>query len=209
MSANPAMLGEWIHIPEQGEGPAKEQRSDECIQKDDMAQLAVLAQRVALKHKMTRVQVLESLSETIMGSARKPDTSGTPATPVLILGEDVLFIGKHKGKTYVDIAENDPCYLKWVLTNPEEGMSVQLKHFRKWLEVRYRQAKFNKSGTTIMVRKSDSLILVGPMAGRVMPAETAEPTEQKFDDHERKTMEENVQKLLSSGLPSSSASSKR
>ena len=292
MAANPSAMGEWTQIPEQDQGPAKGVDArmmvyDELTLETEMTQLAILVQRLALRYQMTRVQMLEHLSEAILGgpvnykpgptprrsedesdeecwisyrqqqrerqgqenlpqgkaqdksSARPAVSQSTAAVDsadayativsdhVLRVarigieiphpgnpGEDVLHIGKHKGKTYQDIAENEPSYLKWVMTNPtnpDEGMSPQLKHFRKWLEARYRLAKLNKS--LALVRKVDSKIVCGPMTGRIMPTENDAALQQQFDVKEQKTMEENIRMLQAHGclcLPSTlSASSRR
>ena len=275
MAANSSAMGEWTHIPEQDH--------EELTLETEMTYVAIRVQRLALRYQMTRVQMLEHLSEAILGgpvnykpgptprrsdeecwisygqqqrerqgqenlpqekakdkSSARPAVSQSKAAVdsadayativsdhVLRVahigieiphpgnpGEDVLQIGKHKGKTYQHIAENEPSYLKWVMTNPtnpDDGMSPQLKHFRKFLEARYRLAKVNKS--LALVRKVDSKIVCGPMTGRIMPTENDAALQQQFDVKEQKTMEENIRMLQAHGglcLPSTlSASSRR
>ena len=211
-------MGEWTQIvetsPGDQPGPAKERRNDSRMMVDektnfetDLTEMAITVQRMALRYQMNRVRMLEQLSEMVLDSTTPvkvvqggampatPASKANPSTPILVLGEEVLYIGKHKGKAYQDIAADDPSYVKWVMTNPSEGMSVQLKHFRDWLESRYRIAKLNKSGPVVVVRKEDSKIVFGPMTGRVMPTENDEMLEPKYDVKEMHAMEANVRRL--------------
>ena len=224
--------------PEQeatGEAHAKAMRrdarmmTDESLTKtEEMMILAVLAQRTALRHQMTRTQVFEELGAIVFPTDNVKvavlDTSVTtrhPATTeeATIIGEvapadgdTVLFVGKHKGRTFQWVEEGDPSYLKWVLTNIDKGSHPQMADLRSWATERYEIVKSNKSDPANLMRKSDGMIMTGTMAGRAMtrrqaPTETAPATPSSTmtgqpllllepGDEERASGEANLRRLV-------------
>ena len=63
MAANSSAMGEWTHIPEQDH--------EELTLETEMTYVAIRVQRLALRYQMTRVQMLEHLSEAILGGPVK------------------------------------------------------------------------------------------------------------------------------------------
>ena len=91
-----------------------------------------------------------------------------PAMMIELTEDTILEAGKHAGKTILEVCEEDPDYLKWILNNVRPNMNMELRSFAAWIRERYKLVKVGSCKGEDLLCIETNTIMTGTMAGRTI-----------------------------------------
>ena len=91
-----------------------------------------------------------------------------PAMMIELTEDTILETGKHAGKTILEVCEEDPDYLKWILNNVRPNMNMELRSFAAWIRERYKLVKVGSCKGEDLLCIETNTIMTGTMAGRTI-----------------------------------------
>ena len=83
--------------------------------------------------------------------------------------DELIVFGKHRGLRFSQLAQEDPEYIKWVLTNTGKSTYPQMMAMRAWLLARFEIFKPARSSPTMLINKKSGMVIAGPLKGQPVP----------------------------------------